>query len=77
LYHKPVISEKPGDIEASAAPRKARTTIKPIKLEVVAWQVRMMAHTTLEKVGMSARTTMKNYSKSDHTPGSTEIFSQR
>jgi hypothetical protein len=47
LYHIPVISEKPGEIEASAAPRNARTMTKPAKLEVAAWHVRHIAQTTL------------------------------
>ena len=40
-YHMPVIKLNPGETEASAAPRKNRTSNMPVKFLVAAWKARM------------------------------------
>lgn len=50
LYHIPVMREKPGEMEASATPRKKRATRRPGKVWTAAWQQRMMAQARLRYV---------------------------
>lgn len=48
LYHMPVNRLQPGRIDASAAPRKKRTTIKPAKFVHAAINATQRPQTTLD-----------------------------